>query len=114
MDYYDALNACVERWDRGLNDYEPYVLYWLEVVHSAYEQLFSGVSANAGRKAGKTERVKLAVQRAGKPVSKRELLSQLPDVSEATVEAALGKLVKDGAVQKLGAGRSTTYLWLQK
>ena len=112
MDYYNALNACVEKWDRGMNDYEPFVLYWLELVHQAYLQLFDKVNAASGQKVGKTERVMLAVQRAGKPVSKRDIKAKLPDVSEATIEAALGKLVKDGAVQKLGAGRATTYLWL--
>ena len=112
MDYYNALNACVEKWDRGMNDYEPFVLYWLELVHRAYLRLFDRVNASSGHKAGKTERVMLVVQRAGKPVSKREIKALLPDVSEATIEAALGKLVKDGAVQKLGAGRATTYQWL--
>ena len=112
MDYYNALNECVEKWDRGLKDYEPYVLYWLELVHQAYLRLFDRVNASSERKAGKTERVMLAVQRAGKPVSKREIKALLPDVSEATIEAALGKLVKDGAVHKLGAGRATTYQWL--
>jgi len=112
MDYYDALNACVEGWDRGRNDYEPFARYWLEVVHHAYEQVFEKLNGGTGGKLKKSERVALALQHADRPLSKRDIRAELPDVSEATVEAALGALVRDGAVEKLGAGRATTYRWL--
>ena len=49
MGYYDALNACVEGWDRGSNDYAPYALYWLSVIHEAYQQLFAGEVNESGR-----------------------------------------------------------------
>ena len=111
MDYYDALNACVEGWDRGRNDYEPYALYWLGVVHEAYRRLFEKISLNATSGTGKSERVRLFVERASSPVTKREIREALPDISEATVEAALGKMVKDGIAEKVGAGRATAYRW---
>lgn len=113
MDYYDALNACVEGWERGVNDYAPYALYWLDTVHTAYEKLFSIIEeGDAVRGVGKSERVRLHVKRAGDPVSKRQICEALPDVSEATVENALGAMVKAGEVEKLGAGRSTAYRWV--
>ena len=37
-------------------------------------------------------------------------LNGAPDISEATIENVLGKMVKDGAVEKTGAGRSTAYI----
>ncbi|MDO4291003.1 MAG: Fic family protein [Eggerthellaceae bacterium] len=113
MAYYDALNACVEGWDVGRNDYAPYVLYWLNVVHEAYERLFRALEVSGGSGAGKSERVKLFVRGAGAPVAKRDVRAALPDVSEATVEAELGRMVKDGLVEKLGAGRATTYRWVK-
>lgn len=111
MAYYDALNACVEKWDRGQNDYGPYVLYWLEVVHEAYRQLFAKVQLNTSAPGAKTERVRLFVEQAMDAVTKRQIREALPDISEATVEAALGSMVKEGSVEKLGAGRSTSYRW---
>ena len=107
MEYYDALNACVERWERGRNDYEPYVLYWLGVVHEAYGQLFSQLEERSD--ANKSQRVMMFVKQATEPVTKRQIREALSDVSEATIEAALGKMVKDGVAQKVGAGRSTAY-----
>ena len=109
MDYYNALNACVEGWDRGANDYAPYVLFWLEVVHEAYTTLFDGIAAQSGSAGGKTQRVQRFVMDADEPVSKKQIREALPDISEATVEAALGAMVKEGVVEKVGAGRSTSY-----
>ena len=42
-------------------------------------------------------------------VSKRQILDAFPDISEATVENVLGKMVKAGEVRKVGASRSTAY-----
>lgn len=111
MDYYDALNACVDKWDRGGNDYTPYVLYWLEMLHKAYGELFDRIDLMANASGGKSGRVRLFVERAGTEVSKRMIREALPDVSEATIENELGKLVKEGVLEKLGAGRATRYLW---
>ena len=110
MEYYDALNACVEGWDRGRNDYAPYATYWLKTLHEAYRQLFAKFDASSNT--GKSQRVRTFVEQAGSAVSKRQIREALADVSEATVEAALGKMVKEGIVQKVGAGRSTAYQWL--
>ena len=113
MEYYDALNACVEKWDRGLNNYEPYVRFWLKIVHEAYEMLFALVDGGAiSGTGGKSERVRLFVKNSGESVTKRQIKMALSDVSEATIEAALGKMVKEQLVEKLGAGRSTAYRWI--
>ena len=111
MAYYDALNACVEGWDVGKNDYAPYVLYWLETVHKAYALLFDALEMQDSAGMGKSERVRLFVQRAKAPVTKRDIRGALSNVSEATVEAELGRMVKEDVVEKLGAGRSTAYRW---
>ena len=111
MGYYDALNACVEGWDRGRNDYAPFALYWLERIHDAYQRLFEALDARNGAGAGKSERVRSFVRDATGEVTKRQLREALPDISEATIENALGKMVKSGEAEKLGAGRSTSYRW---
>lgn len=108
MEYYDALNACVDGWDRGANDYAPFVRYWLGVIHRAYQELFDEVG-QAGAGGGKSGRVRRFVLQAGAPVTKRQLREALPDISEATIENALGQMVKEHVVQKVGAGRSTAY-----
>ncbi len=112
MAYYDALNSCVEGWERGVNDYSPYVLYWLEMLHAACQQLIDIVDEPATGIGAKSRRVRQFVKRADKPISKRDLRTALPDISEATIENELGKLVKEGLTEKVGAGRSTAYRWI--
>lgn len=107
--YYDALNACVEGWERARGDYRPFVEYWFACIHAAYEQLFERVEVRASAPSGKAERVRAFVEHAAGPVTKRAIMQANPDISIGTVEAALGRLVKDGAVRKVGSGRATAY-----
>ena len=109
MGYYDALNACVEGWDQGRNNYAPYALYWLERIHDAYQRLFDALEAASREPGGKSERVRAFVLGSATAVSKRQILDAFPDISEATVENVLGKMVKAGEVRKVGASRSTAY-----
>lgn len=111
MAYYDALNACVEGWDRSANDYAPFVRFWLDTLHAAYERLFGEVERARTRRGTKADRVREHLRHAHAAVTKRQIIEAFPDISEATVEATLGALVKEGAIEKQGAGRSTAYRW---
>lgn len=111
MDYYDSLNACVEGWDVGRATYEPFALFWFEAIHEAYQELFERTELNMTAQGGKAQRVRLFVERAQGAVSKAAVLEACPDISTSTVENELGKLVKEGLVRKVGAGRSTAYEW---
>jgi hypothetical protein len=44
------------------------------------------------------------------PLSKAQRCKNLPDVSPATVDAVPGDMVKDGTIQRIGAGRASKYL----
>lgn len=109
MDYYNALNACVEGWDRAEGDYVPYVLYWLDILHEAYQALFKKLDSQLDAPSGKTQRVRAFVKDAANPVTKRQIREAFPDISESTIENALGDMVRNGEVEKIGAGRSTAY-----
>ena len=94
MDYYDALNACVNQWDQARNDYSPYAAYWLDAIHEAYQRLFEKVDLLLNSNNSKTKRVRLYVQQKREGITKRQILEEFPDISEATVENALGCMVK--------------------
>ncbi|MGN0072230.1 MAG: hypothetical protein ACI36W_00255, partial [Coriobacteriales bacterium] len=109
--YYDALNACTQGWEHGRNSYAPFAEYWLDAVHRAYAALFEQLERPA--KGSKTELIVACLKRAGAPLSKQELCLALPDVSIAMIENVLGKLVREGTVEKQGASRATRYLYRQ-
>lgn len=109
MDYYNALNACVEGWDRSKGDYAPYVVYWLDVLHEAYQALIEKLESQIDAPGGKAQRVRAFVKDAADPVTKRQVREAFPDISESTIENVLGDMVRNGEVEKVGAGRSTAY-----
>ena len=49
------------------------------------------------------------IQQELKPLSRRELVSEIPQYSEITIKRALVSLQKLGKIKKVGNGRSTKY-----
>ena len=68
------------------------------------------ISTVNGKRLSKTERIEQTVLNSVLPVSKSEICDILQDVSPTTVESVLGKMVKTGAVVKLGQARATKYV----
>ena len=44
-------------------------------------------------------------------VTKKDIMDACPDISATTIEKALGELVKDGTIIKIGNGRGTGYVY---
>ena len=109
MGYYDALNACVAGWDRGSNDYEPFVMFWLRALAEAHEVLLSRTPVSPSGKLGKADRVRAFFSTREGTFTKRDIMEACPDIALSTVELALGQLVREGFVRKVGGGRSTAY-----
>lgn len=110
-DYYEALTASSEGWDTDENDPGPFVRYMLGTLLACYREFEERTSAVSQAKLSKTERVESYLStRIGK-VKKAEIATALPDVSTITIERALAALLEDGKLEKIGAGRGTTYVW---
>lgn len=110
-DYYEALAASSSGWDEGANDPGPFVRYMLGAVLAAYRDLEERVGAVSAARMTKAERVEEALRSSVGRVTKARLMEMLPGVSQTTVERALGALVAAGRIEKVGAGRSTGYVW---
>ena len=111
--YYEALQASSAGWSEGVNDYLPFVSYFLWVVaHTCdvFEERVSGLITN---KVPKPKRVEAALERSIRDLSKRDILTQCPDISEITVERTLAELLRAGKIQKIGGGRGTKYRWIR-
>ena len=57
----------------------------------------------------KKARIEATVLNSLTAISKSEICKILPDVSPTTVEAVLGKMVKEGVIEIIGNGRNTKY-----
>ena len=109
--YYEALQRGDVGWHEEENDPKPFIKYMLGVVLACYKEFESRISiaGKAGAKSTSYDIVKTYVNdRVGK-FSKQEVLSGCPSLGSSSVEAALKKLVEEGTLIRIGAGRNTVY-----
>ena len=109
--YYDALQRADQGWHEGINDPKPFIKYMLSIILSCYREFEARVSIAyaAGAKSTSYDVVKAYVSgRIGK-FSKQEVLAGCPSLGSSSVESALKKLVEDGTLVRIGAGRKTLY-----
>lgn len=110
-EYRRALRESSVRWRDNMNASKPFVSFFLSHVLAAYR----GLAAHA-RKAedagsiSKADRVRLLFEHNLGQLSKREIAQECPDISIATIEAALGGMVREGFLAKVGAGKGTRYV----
>lgn len=109
--YYDALKASSTGWHDGTNDYMPFVSYTLGVIKSAYKTFSERVEHLTTKGISKPERVRQFIENKLGKVTKKDIMDACPDISVTTIEKALGELVKNGTIIKIGNGRSTGYVY---
>lgn len=107
--YYSALRKSSEGWHENQNDYIPFMIEFLTELYMSYKELEQKVGGIGRKKATKQERIEKAVLDSLKPVSKADISEMLPDVSVTTVEAVLGRMIREGKIKKVGAGKKVRY-----
>lgn len=106
--YYEVLQNSSAGWATRENDYLPFVTYFLGIVLSCYRELdekLSTINASIGNEG----LIRDCLTKAIVPISKREIERSCPTLSTRTIERALQKMVREGAVLKIGAARATCY-----
>ncbi len=109
--YYDALQASSIGWHDGTNDYMPFVSYTLGIIKSAYKTFSERVEHLTTKGISKPKRVRQFIENRLGRVSKKDIMDACPDISATTIEKALGDLVKNGTIIKIGNGRGTGYVY---
>jgi Fic family protein len=109
-DYYEALRLSSTGWRESQNSYFPFIENFITTLLFCYKELDKRFATVNDRKVTKRQRVEATVLNSLLPVSKQEICYVLPDISPTTVEAALGEMVKNGLVGKVGVGRNTKYI----
>lgn len=108
--YYDALQASSESWHEGTNNYMPFVSYMLGIIKSAYKTFSERVEHLTTKGISKPERVRQFIESKLGKVTKKEIMDACPDISMTTIEKALGDLVRNETIIKIGNGRGTGYI----
>ena len=108
--YYEALQESSKGWHTNENSYFEFMENFLSTLYKCYKDLDKRFSTVNGKKISKSERIEQTVLNSVLPVSKAEICDILPDVSPTTVEAVLGRMIKDGTIKKMGQARATRYV----
>lgn len=108
--YYESLKQSSVGWETNENTYFPFIQNFLSTLYMCYKELDMRFAVVHGKRVTKKARVEAIILNSLTPLSKSEICSILPDVSPTTVEAVLGKMVRNGEIKKLGKSRSTRYI----
>lgn len=108
--YYDALQRSSTGWDTNSNDYFPFMQNFLSTLYMCYKELDRRFAVVHDQKVTKSARIEATVLGSLIPMSKAEICAIHPDISPTTVEAVLGKMVKDGQIRRIGASRGARYV----
>lgn len=110
--YYDALALSGSAWHEDENDPKAFIKYMLGIILSCYREFENrvGFAWQTGAKSTSYDIVKQYVSNKIGIFTKQDALIACPSLGSSSVEAALKKLVCEGAVERLGAGRKTHYV----
>ncbi|MBQ6654695.1 MAG: Fic family protein [Erysipelotrichaceae bacterium] len=109
QNYYDALAASSAGWHEGVNDYTPFILFSMQILYRCYRQMDESFFEFTIRKEKKSERVTKLLMNSIVPLSKKDIMERLPDISETTVEKQVAKLLKEEMIEKSGSFRDARY-----
>lgn len=109
--YYDALQKADLGWHEEKNDPKPFIKYMLGVILACYREFENRVSIvhDSGTKSTSYDIVRAYVREKIGKFSKQDVLTGCPSLGSSSVESALKKLVEDGTLIRIGAGRKTMY-----
>ena len=108
-EYYRTLQESSIDWQNGKNNYEPFMLYMIQILYECYTKLDENVFSQIDKKLSKSERIEALLLNAFIPISKRTIRDQLPDTSEQLIEMVLSKLLKEGKIIKIGSYKDAMY-----
>lgn len=110
--YYDALQKADQGWHEDNNDPKPFIKYMLGIILACYREFENRILVvhAAGAKSSAYDIVKTCVSERIGMFSKQDVLALCPQLGSSSVEAALKRLVEEGMLARIGAGRKTLYV----
>ena len=108
--YYDSLEKSSKGWKENQNEYVPFIQNFLSTLYMCYKELDKRFNVVNSNKITKTSRIEETVLNSVVPISKSEICGILPDVSPTTVEAVLGKMVRENKITRIGIARNSKYI----
>ena len=94
-------------------DYRPFISYFLDQLFLCYRELNLNLGTEMGRRKG-SDALESFLRMCTIHVSKRDLCSMVPDISESTVSRVLKRMCDSGELMRIGGSKSTRYVRVKK
>ncbi len=107
--YYKALEESQVGWFENDCDYRPFISYFLDQLFLCYRELNLNLGTEMGRRKG-SDALESFLRMCTIHVSKRDLCSMFPDISESTVSRVLKRMCDSGELMRIGGSKSTRYV----
>jgi len=107
--YYNALKLSSQAWHENANDYFAFMEYFISTLFACYKELDKRFAVISDRKISKKNRIETIIFNSITPISKKELIYILPDISISTIEKVLLDLQDQGIIEKIGTYRNAKY-----
>lgn len=108
--YYEALEQSQNRWHESKNSYYPFIKFTFQILYQCYKEINRRFLVTESGKQKKNERIASVILNSIVPISKAEIQDFVPDASITTIEAVLGKLMKENKIRKIGTFKNAKYL----
>jgi len=109
--YYETLQNSSYGWHENKNDYSHFVRYILGTILSACRDFSSRIRMLTASEISKPDRIREIIKDTIGRITKTEIMTKCPDISQVTVQRTLNELLKSGDIIKIGGGRYTSYIW---
>ncbi|MFV0343373.1 MAG: Fic family protein [Anaerocolumna sp.] len=108
--YYEALQDSSMNWHENESTYMPFIRYTLGTLINAYRDFEERFVSVEKKKMSSADRVYSVIEKSLVKLSKSDIMTLCPELSQKTIERALKKLVEEEKIAMIGVGRSTSYI----
>lgn len=107
--YYESLARSTEGWHEGEHDLRPWMSYFLGIVTAAYRRFEERVGSVAGR-GSKAGLVRAFIRsNVSDTFTVADLRRAVPGISDSYLWRLFGELRREGAIERIGAGRGARW-----
>ena len=107
--YYSSLNRASEKWHENKTDYFGFIRYSLGLLLESYQEFDRLFTRNVVNNQSKQERIIEYIGDLIGSFSKRDIIDNLPDISESTIERVLKEQLDSSFLEKIGDRKTTRY-----
>lgn len=109
--YYQVLQESSSGWHEGQNSTLPFVRYYLQIILAAYKDFAERVELGTAKGVTKSDRISKLLEGSLGQWTKSDIRGHYPDISDATIELTLAKLIREDEITKIGEKKGTSYTW---